>query len=338
VASQERPLRWGILSTARINDEVIPQLRESPEAELVAVASRDQSRARSYARDHGIAAAYGSYEELLDDDEIDCVYISVPNHAHAQVSADALRAGKHVLCEKPLAVSASEAAWMFEVAQASDRLLMEAFMYRHHEKTKRLIELARDGELGEITVARACFHFKASDPSTDIRFRPELAGGSLRDVGCYCTSMLMLVAGEEPVSVEGEGRLAASGVDEAFAGVMRFPSGALGVFDCSMVSPLNVGVVVVGTKGRAEVQMPWYAHLEPNSIRLVTSDGSREIPVSRDNAYRLEIENFCAAVRGEVERTMSLEETLRNLKVMDRIAEVAGLQNYVTATTGAQIR
>jgi predicted dehydrogenase len=338
VASQARPLKWGILSTARINDEVIPQLRQSAEAELVAVASRDPSRARSYASEKGIPTAYGSYEELLSDEEIDCVYVSVPNQAHAAVSALALRAGKHVLCEKPLAVSASEAAWMFDLARSCDRLLMEAFMYRHHDKTKRLIELARDGTLGEITVARAWFHFQAADPSTDIRFRPELAGGSLRDVGCYCTSMLMLLLDDEPARLHGLGRLSASGVDEAFAGVMRFASGTLGVFDCSMVSPLDVGVTVLGTQGHAEVRMPWYAHLEPHSIHITTADGPDEISTSPDNAYRLEIENFCAAVRGGAERTMSPAETLRNLAVIDRLAEAAGLEHYVNATTGAEIR
>jgi D-xylose 1-dehydrogenase (NADP+, D-xylono-1,5-lactone-forming) len=334
VASPERPLRWGILSTARINDEVIPQIEASREAELVAVASRAPDRARGYAQEHGIPIGYGSYEELLADEEIDCVYISVPNHAHVPVSAQALRAGKHVLCEKPLAPSTAEAAWLFEVARASDRLLMEAFMYRHHDKTRRLAELVRDGGLGEVVVVRAWFHFLADDPIHDIRFQPELAGGSLRDVGCYCTSVVLLLTGEEPASLAGHGRLAPSGVDEAFAGVMRFSSGALAVIDCSMISELDVGVSVLGTRGRAEVAMPWYAHLAPHSIRVSTSAGSNEIPVSSDNAYRLEIENFCAAVRGQAAPTVSAEETLRNLSVMDRLAEAASLPHYVNATTG----
>lgn len=338
MSSGVRPLRWGILSTARINDEVIPQLHESPEAELVAVASRDASRARDYARDHGIPTAYGSYKDLLADREIDCVYISVPNHAHAPVSADALRAGKHVLCEKPLAVSAAEAAWLFEVARSEDRLLMEAFMYRHHDKTGRLMELVRDGAIGEINVMRAWFHFQAADVTNDIRFQPDLAGGSLRDVGCYCTSMLMLLAGSEPVSVAGQARFAPSGVDEAFAGAMRFSSGALGVFDCSMVAPLDVGVVVNGTRGRAYVDMPWYSHRAPHAIRVITADGKDDVSTSDHNAYRLEIENFCAAVRGQAQRTMTPEETVRNLTVMDRLAEAASLPNYSHDTTGAEIR
>jgi predicted dehydrogenase len=338
VSACGRPLRWGILSTARINDELIPQLHESAEAELVAVASRDASRASNYAREHGIPTAYGSYDELLADEEIDCVYISVPNHAHARLSADALRAGKHVLCEKPLTVSAAEAAWLFDVARSSERLLMEAFMYRHHDKTRRLIELVRDGAIGEINVIRAWFHFQAADVTNDIRFQPDLAGGSLRDVGSYCTSMLMLLAGDEPVSLNGEARLAPSGVDEAFAGTLRFSSGALGVFDCSMVAPLDVGVVVNGTRGRAYVEMPWYAHLEPHCIRVMTADGEAEVSSSDYNAYRLEIENFCAAVRGETDQTVTPEETVRNLTVIDRLAEAASLPHYSHATTGAEIR
>lgn len=334
MAARARPLRWGILSTARINDEVIPQLEASPEAELVAVASRDPERAKTYARDHGIPVGYGSYDELLGDEEIDCVYISVPNHAHVPLSAQALRAGKHVLCEKPLAPSTAEAVWLFEVARASDRLLMEAFMYRHHDKTRRLAEFVRDGGVGEIVVVRARFHFQAADPIHDIRFHPQLAGGSLRDVGCYCTSVVLLLTDEEPVSLGGQARLAPSGADEAFAGVMRFSTGALGVIDCSMVSDLDVGVSVLGTRGRAEVAMPWYAHLAPHSIRVKTSADWAEFPTSSDNAYRLEIENFCAAVRGQAAQTVSAEETLRNLSVMDRLAEAAGLPHYVNATTG----
>jgi xylose dehydrogenase (NAD/NADP) len=338
MASTDRPLRWGILSTARINDEVIPQLEASPEAELVAVASRDPARAQAYARERGIPVGHGSYSELLADDEIDCVYISVPNHAHVPLTAHALRAGKHVLCEKPLAVSAAEAAWLFELARTSGRLVMEAFMYRHHDKTRRLVELVREGALGEINVMRARFHFRAKDPTHDIRFLPELAAGSLRDVGCYCTSILLLLMGEEPVSLAGEARLAPTGVDEAFAGLMRFASGTLGVFDCSMVADLDVGVTVLGSRGRAEVEMPWYAHLAPHHVRVERADGSEEIPTSSDNAYRLEIENFCAAVRGQAEPTVTSQETMRNLGVMDRLAEAANLGHYVNATTGAAIK
>jgi D-xylose 1-dehydrogenase (NADP+, D-xylono-1,5-lactone-forming) len=334
VGSPDRPVRWGILSTARINDEVVPQIDASPEAELVAVASRDPGRAEAYARARGIPVAYGSYEELLADGEIDCVYISVPNHLHVPLSAEALRAGKHVLCEKPLAASAGEAAWLFEVARSADRLLMEAFMYRHHDKTRRLVELVREGGLGEIVAVRASFHFLAEDQRNDIRFRPELSGGSLRDVGCYCTSVVLLVMDEEPVSVGGEGRLAPTGADEAFAGVMRFSSGALGVVDCSMVSELDVGVSVLGTGGRAEIAMPWYAHLAPHAVRVKTAAGWDEMPTSSDNAYRLEIENFCAAVRGQAPQTVSAEETVRNLSVMDQLAEAASLPHYVNATTG----
>jgi predicted dehydrogenase len=215
---------------------------------------------------------------------------------------------------------------------------MEAFMYRHHDKTRRLEQLVREGTLGEVDVIRARFHFRAEDPVHNIRFRPDLAGGSLRDVGCYCTSMLLLLMDEEPVSLAGEARLAPSGVDEAFAGLMRFSSGALGVFDCSMVSDLDVGVSVLGTQGHARVEMPWYAHLAPHHVRIDSTDRSEDIPTSNDNAYRLEIENFCAAVRGQAEPTIPPGETLRNLSVMDRLAEAAGLPHFRKATTGAAIQ
>ena len=329
-----RPLRWGVVSTARINDNVIPGLRAASRSELVAVASRDPERARDYAAAKGIERAYGSYEALFGDDDIDCVYISVPNSEHARVTVAALAAGKHVLCEKPLARTREEGASLFRCASENECHLMEAFMYRHHDKARRLRELVQSGDLGQIQVIRSRFHFRVDDPASDIRYSPALAGGALRDVGCYCTSLATYLLGEAPVAIHGAGRIASSGVEEAFGGLLSFSGGAIYVFDCGTQSDLDIGVSVLGTRGRAELATPWYPHLAPAEIE-VWRDGERTvIETSTDDPYRLEIENFCAVVDGRQPPEVSAEETLRNLGLLDELAAAAELPNYHIESKG----
>jgi predicted dehydrogenase len=331
----ERRLRWGILSTARINDEVIPQIRQSARAELVAVASRDERRARDYVARHEIDRAYGSYEALLADGEIDCVYISAPNSEHAPLSWAALSAGKHVLCEKPLAVSREEGEALFHHAQERDRFLMEAFMYRHHDRTKLLHELVRSGGLGQVQVITAAFSFRVEDPSTDIRYRPDLAGGALRDVGCYCVSLATHLAGGAPEHVAGSARVSSSGVDEVFGGLLGFGGGAMCLFDCGMCADLRTGVTVVGSDGLARVATPWYPHRAPAKIEVWRGFKRTVIATSTANPYLLEVENFCAAVTGEGTPEISTDETLRNLGVMDELAAAARLPNYQLEAEGS---
>jgi D-xylose 1-dehydrogenase (NADP+, D-xylono-1,5-lactone-forming) len=330
-----RPLRWGILSTARINDDVIPQIRQSVRAELVAVASRDKGRARDYAARHEIGRAYGSYDALLADGEIDCVYISVPNSEHAPLSSAALSAGKHVLCEKPLAVSREQGEALFRHAQECDRLLMEAFMYRHHDRTRLLCELVWSGELGDVQVITSTFNFRAEDPSVDIRFRPELAGGALRDVGSYCVSLATHLAGVAPERVEGAARVSSSGIDEVFAGLLGFGDGSLCLFDCGMRADLRIGVTVAGSDGLARVATPWYPHLAPAKIEVWRGAERSVIATSTVNPYLLEVDNFCAAVAGERAPEISADETLRNLGVMDELAAAARLPNYQLEAKGS---
>jgi predicted dehydrogenase len=321
-------LNWGVVSTARINDDVLPQIRQTGRANLLAVASRDPARAQAYAAAHDIRKWYGTYEALFEDGAIDCVYISVPNGLHAPVAAAALRAGKHVLCEKPLAVSAEEARRLFAIAESSGKRLMEAFMYRHHDKTLLLEDIVQRGDLGQPEVIRCWFHFRAGDSDTDIRFQPDLAGGSLRDVGCYCTSLALLLMDSEPTDVAATARLRDGGVDESFAGVMRFDSGAIAVFDCNMRTALGFGVAVVGSEGEAHVATPWYPHLPPSSIELRRAGDSSAVPTTTVNPYLLQIENFCDVVQGLAEPRVSEEETVRNLRTMDALAEAARLPNY----------
>ncbi|HEY4427968.1 MAG TPA: Gfo/Idh/MocA family oxidoreductase [Solirubrobacteraceae bacterium] len=322
-ATATRTLRWGILSPARIVEELMPAFRDAEVAEVAAVASRELSRAESFAAAHAIPTAYGSYEELLGDPGIDCVYIPLPNALHAEWTRAALESGKHVLCEKPMTPSTKEARALFALARERGLQLMEAFMYRHHPKTKQLRDILRSGELGELRVLRMWFHFQVDDPASDIRYVPELAGGALRDVGCYCVSLANFIFGEEPDSVSAIARYSDSGVDEVFAGNLRYGSGGLAHFDCGMASTLSTGVEALCSRGTARVATPWYAHLEPTSIELETPDGRRIVPTPGHGVYQLEIENICAAVLGEGVPEISAEETLQNLTTIERLLAAA---------------
>ncbi|MGZ8701704.1 MAG: Gfo/Idh/MocA family protein, partial [Gaiellaceae bacterium] len=229
------PVRWGIISTARINHAVLVRARETDKAEVIAVASRDAGRAQSYAREHGIERAYGSYEELLEDPDIEAVYNSLPNSMHVDWSIRALEAGKNVLVEKPLGRRPEDVERAYDVAERSGRLLMEAFMYRHHPQTHKLKDVVQSGTIGELRQVRAAFSFMLDDP-TDVRLRPELDGGSLMDLGCYCVGITHLLAGE-PELVFGRQRLGPTGVDLGFTGVLQFPGDVFGEFHCAFDLP-----------------------------------------------------------------------------------------------------
>ena len=199
----------GIISTANINEHVIPPAHASDKAELIAVASRDQAQAAAYAREWQIEQAYGSYEALLEDPDVEAVYISLPNSMHVEWSIRSVEAGKHVLCEKPFDRRPEEVERAFDAADSAGRLLMEAFMYRHNPQTHQLTELVRSGAIGELRVIRSAFSFSIYDPE-NIRLRTDVDGGSLMDVGCYCVSGSRLLAGE-PTAIHGEAYVGPTG-------------------------------------------------------------------------------------------------------------------------------
>src|SRR5881398_272906 len=226
-------VKWGILSTADINRKVIPGVHVSEKAELIAVASRDLLRAEEYAREWEIDRAYGSYEALLEDADVEAVYISLPNTLHCEWSIRAVEAGKHVLCEKPMSRHVGDVESAFDAAERNGRILMEAFMYRHNPQTKRLRQLVDEGAIGDLRLVRSCFSYSLYD-AANIRLRTEVEGGSLMDVGCYCVSGSRLLAGE-PGQVYGQQFVGPSGTDWVFTGTMHFPgvtssrrSGAMG--------------------------------------------------------------------------------------------------------------
>ncbi|MCV7224647.1 Gfo/Idh/MocA family protein [Mycolicibacterium komossense] len=319
-----RRLRWGLLSTARISADVIPGLQRSSKNELVAVASRDRINAQDFAQRNNIGQTFGSYEALLDDPDIDCAYIPLPNHLHGEWTRRAVLAGKHVLCEKPFVADPSEATSLFTLADLRGVHLAEAFMYRHHPKTHALKQVIDSGELGEVHTIRAWFTYPAEDTRADIRFRPGMEGGALRDVGAYPVSMANYLLDAEPDSVVAARECDANGIDTRFYGLMRYSQGAVAIFDCSMQSHRTYGVTVLGSIGAAMLTCPWYSHKPPVHLEITTSAGSRHItPNGAENAYFLETENFADVVLSRRDPEISADETVRTSRTLARLHRAA---------------
>jgi xylose dehydrogenase (NAD/NADP) len=304
---------WGIVSTADINRKVIPGAKASPDIDLVAVASRDQQRAEAYAREWDIERAYGSYEALLADPDIEAVYISLPNNMHREWSIRSLEAGKHVLCEKPFSRNPDDVEAAFDAAERAGRFLSEAFMYRHNPQTARLRQLLDDGAVGEPRLVRSTFSYGLYDPD-NIRLRTDVEGGALMDVGCYCVSASRLATGAEPVSVFGQAWFGETGTDWVFTGSLRFPGDVLAIFDCGTALPERDELEVIGSEGSLFLDDPFHA------VRPVIEqrrDGRVErIELEPADSYRLELENLSAAIRGEAEPLLGRDDALGQARAL----------------------
>ena len=290
-------LRWGILGPGRIAARLVRALRASDRSELVAVGSRDASRAAAFAATHGIGRAHGSYEDLLADPTVDAVYVSLPNHLHAEWSIRALRAGKHVLCEKPLALRVDEVDGIAQAAASAGRLAVEGFMYLHHPQTLRAVELARSGALGPLEVVNGAFSFFLSAPN-DPRLEPSMGGGSLWDVGCYPVSLSRRIAGDEPVAVSAFARFDEREVDRTFVGQLRFASGLFAQFDSGFSAPDRQRIEIVGREATLVLESPFLP--EPDgpapSLVLRRGDEATQIDVELLDQYRAEVDDFASAV------------------------------------------
>jgi D-xylose 1-dehydrogenase (NADP+, D-xylono-1,5-lactone-forming) len=306
---------WGFLSTANINDKLLAGAAESDRVDVIAVASRDAARAEAYTRERGIERAHGSYEELLADPDVEAVYISLPNSMHVEWSIRALEAGKHVLCEKPLSRRPEDVEQAFDVAEQSDRLLMEAFMYRHNPQAAKLKELVGEGAIGRLRLVRAAFSFPLAD-AENVRLDASLDGGGLMDVGCYCISGARLLGGE-PERVYGEQVLSGSGVDELFIGTMRLPGDVLVQFDSGLVLPERDELEAIGEDGSLLLDDPWHCHRPV--IELRTADGVEEIALEPVDSYRLQLENVSDAIRGEAEPLLGREDALGQARAIDAL-------------------
>ena len=308
-------VKWGILSTADINRKLIPGAKASPKVELLAVASRDRQRAESYARDWGIERAYGSYEELLEDPELEAVYISLPNTLHCEWSIRAVEAGKHVLCEKPMSRHPGDVEAAFDAAARADRILMEAFMYRHNPQTMRLAELVAAGAIGELRVVRSAFSYGLYD-ANNIRLRTDVEGGSLMDVGCYCVSGSRLLGGE-PETVYGQAQIGETGTDWVFSGTIRFPGDVFALFDCGTALADRDELEAVGSEGSIFLDDPWHC-LRP-VIELRRRDGVERIELAPEDSYRLELENLSDAIRGEAEPLLGRDDAIAQARTIEAL-------------------
>jgi D-xylose 1-dehydrogenase (NADP+, D-xylono-1,5-lactone-forming) len=318
-------VNWGIISTARINRLFLGGARQSAQVRVLGVASRSHASAEQYAREHEIERAYGTYEDLLGDPDIEAVYISLPNSLHVDWSLRALEAGKHVLCEKPLSRHPSEVERAFAAAERHGRLLMEAFMFRHNPQTARVRQMVADGAVGRLRLIRAAFSFATTDPA-NVRLLAGLDGGGLMDVGCYCISAIRLLAGE-PERVYAEQALGGDGVDVALAATLRLSGDVLAQFDCGLALAPRDQLEVVGDAGSLYLSDPWHCRVPRIEWR---HDGELEVieppPV---DSYMLEAANFSAAIRGEAEPLLGREDALGQARVIEAL--------YLAAASGESV-
>jgi predicted dehydrogenase len=320
-------LRWGILSTANIaREKVIPGIRRADRCRIVAIASREMARAREAADEAGIPTAHGSYEALLADREVDAVYIPLPNHLHAEWAIAAARAGKHVLCEKPLAMTAADAERMIAVAEAEGVRLMEAFMYRLHPSWVAVVDLVRSGRIGRLVAVQSWFSFFNDDP-TNIRNIREFGGGALFDIGCYNVNLSRLLFGGEPSRVEASiVRDPASGVDVVTSGLLEFAGGGIATFTCSTRAEDDQRVHVYGSEGRISVEIPFNIPPDRPSHVYVTHGGEPPVDPATErltfdaaDPYSVEAAGFAAAVLDGTPVPVPPADAVANLRVIERL-------------------
>jgi len=321
-------LRWGILSTANIaTEKVIPGIRRAARNEVVAIGSRDGETARRVADRLAIPRAHDSYEALLADPEVDAVYIPLPNHLHAEWTIAAARAGKHVLCEKPLALTAAEAEPMIDAADAAGVHLMEAFMYRHHPSWVAVRELVASGRIGTLSAVQSWFGFWNDDPS-NIRNVREFGGGALYDVGCYCINLSRMLFGGEPVRVEGavvRDGSSGNGVDILTTGLLEFENG-LASFGCSIRTEPDQRVDVYGSDGRISIGIPFNIPPDRPTHVFVTKGGDPPVAPATEtlafetkDPYAAEAERFAEAVLDGLPTPVPPSDAVANLRVIERL-------------------
>jgi D-xylose 1-dehydrogenase (NADP+, D-xylono-1,5-lactone-forming) len=325
-----KKVRWGLLSTANINRRLIPPVLASPRGELAAVASRDLAKARAYATKWDIPLAFGSYQEMLDSGKVDAVYISLPNHLHAEWTIRALRAGVHVLCEKPFALTLDEVDRMIAASRESGCALAEAFMYLHHPQIKIVGEWVHSGRLGEITQVWGAFNYQ-TETRDDVRLVPEYGGGCLWDVGVYPMSFAQYVYGGPPKVVSGMQWVGDTGVDETFAGQMRYPGGGLAQIASSFRDPFNTRMEIIGREGRLVLNRPFIGLDDDRHLLYYPADGDvLEVPVPEQELYIGEVEDMHAAILDGAPLYLALNQT------RDHIRTVLAL--YQSAQTGQVVQ
>jgi xylose dehydrogenase (NAD/NADP) len=304
-------IRWGLLGTAHINRRVIPAMREARRSQVVAVASRVAERARAYAAEWQIPTAHTSYDALLRDATVDAIYLPLPNSLHVEWTLRALDAGKHVLCEKPLALSPDDVDRIAAVAAARERVVAEAFMFRHEPLTARVVQLVRADAIGPVTMMSCVFTYEQAR-SNDVRLDPRLGGGSLWDIGCYCVNAVRLIASQEPSEVFGWASLGASGTDERFTGLLRFPDGCTAAVHSSFRSRYRTTLEIGGASGVMRVANI-FRPASRTEIEIVRDGRLQTVPVEPSpELFVREIDDFVAAALDGRPPAVSLRDSRGN--------------------------
>jgi predicted dehydrogenase len=331
-----KKVRWGVLSTARIGTEkVIPAMQLSEYCTVTAIASRQLEKAQETARRLGIEKAYGSYEELLADPDIDAVYIPLPNHLHVPWAIKALNAGKHVLCEKPIGLNAAEAQELLEASRKFPRLkVMEAFMYRHHPQWQWAKQQVAQGKIGEVRTIQSFFSYYNTDPD-NIRNKADIGGGGLMDIGCYCISLSRFIFVAEPYRVcgimEEDPNMK---VDRLTSGILEFASGT-STFTCATQLAPYQRVHIFGTKGRIEIEIPFNAPPD-QPCKIWHGDDARieEVILEVCNQYTIQGDLFSRVVQEDRKVPVPLEDAVANMQVIEAIISSARSRSWVNLETG----
>jgi len=333
-------LRWGILGTGNIASQFAKGMAFSRRGALTAVGSRQQKSAEEFARIHTVPRVFDSYESLIADGEIDAIYNSLPNSLHADWTIRARKAGKHVLCEKPLAMNAAEAEKMFDAARKAGRVLVEAFMYRSHPQTLALVETVRSGAIGPLRLIRSSFCYRTRSIDGNVRFARELGGGGLMDIGCYCINFARLFAGAEPTAIHVAANFHPNGVDEMAIGTLVFPNNIVSSFTCGMCLHADNTAYLCGEEGFIEVPVPWKP--SPDNSKFIVTRGNEPkmdkpksvAPPPREvrnieapgDLYQMEADDFAAAVLDGRPPRLSRDDSVGNMRVLDEMRRQIGLE------------
>ena len=324
-------IKWGVLGNALIARKcVIPAIQKSRNGRVHALATSSPATVAAVVDQNQIRQVYDNYDELIADPAIDAVYIPLPNHLHHPWTLKALSAGKHVLCEKPLACNAREARDMADQAAASGKLLMEAFMYRFHPRSRRIKQIVDDGGIGTPCLIRSSFCFHMDDEilhrGDNIRLKPEMGGGALMDVGCYSVSVARWFLGAEPLKVQAQAEYHPAGVDVHIAGTLGFADGKLAVFEASFISALQQTYSVVGSNGALELPHDAFIPWEKDALysqRRVDEETGRDHLIPGADEYQLMVEHFADAVLGRKKLRYAVEDSIANMRALDALSEAA---------------
>jgi len=330
-------LRWGIVGTGNIAGQFAKGVAGSQRSEVVAVGSRSLGSAETFAEQHEVPTPHGSYDELLANPAVEAVYISLPNSMHHDWTLRAIEAGKHVLCEKPFAVTFAEGEAMFEAAKDKGVVLIEAFMYRCHPLIQAVVDTVRAGQIGRVQMIRTSFVYHTNKIDGNVRFDRTLAGGGLMDIGCYCIDFARLITGMDPIAVHATGRIHETGVDDLAAGTMTFPEGVLASFVCGMSAQTDNAALICGDAGYIRVPIPWKPPVESAEYEVRTMTPPRQDkrgggPTHETRTvdanmplYGLEADAFAAAVRDGAAPFMPEADTMSNLATLDEMRSQIGL-------------